>query len=71
MTKTTLITGATAGIGEATARLLAKNGYNLIVTGRRKARLDNLKKDKEDILSLSKELGIYFRLKKNSGIKLL
>jgi len=47
MTKTTLITGATAGIGEATARLLAKNGYNLIVTGRRKARLDNLKKDLE------------------------
>ncbi len=31
-----LITGATAGIGKATAELFAKNGYNLIITGRRK-----------------------------------
>ncbi|MFW5756015.1 MAG: SDR family NAD(P)-dependent oxidoreductase [Tangfeifania sp.] len=43
MKKTALITGATAGIGEATARLLAKNNFNLIVTGRRKDRLEDLK----------------------------
>ncbi|MCD6201369.1 MAG: SDR family NAD(P)-dependent oxidoreductase [Bacteroidales bacterium] len=48
MAKTTLITGATAGIGAATARLLAKNGYDLIITGRRKGRLNNLKKDLEE-----------------------
>ncbi len=48
MKNTALITGATAGIGEATARLLAKNNYNLIITGRRKERLDNLKKELEE-----------------------
>ncbi len=33
------ITGATAGIGKAAAELFAKNRYNLIITGRRKERL--------------------------------
>ena len=37
-----LITGATSGIGEATARLLAGNQFNLILCGRRREKLDKL-----------------------------
>jgi len=53
-----LITGATAGIGKATAELFAKNGYNIIITGRRKERLDEFSTHlkttyKVDVLSLS------------------
>lgn len=43
MKKTILITGATAGIGKATAKIYAKNGWNLILTGRRAERLEELK----------------------------
>jgi len=42
MKKTAIITGATSGIGKACAAMLARNGYNLIITGRRKNRLDEL-----------------------------
>lgn len=37
-----LITGATSGFGEATAKLFAANNYNLIITGRRENRLSDL-----------------------------
>ncbi len=40
--KTALVTGATSGIGEATAKILAKNNFNVIITGRRDDRLGNL-----------------------------
>lgn len=48
MSKLVLITGATAGIGEATAKIFASHHYNLIVTGRREEKLIHLKKMMED-----------------------
>lgn len=43
MKKTALITGATSGIGRATAHEFAKHGINLILCGRRQERLDTIK----------------------------
>jgi NADP-dependent 3-hydroxy acid dehydrogenase YdfG len=42
MQKIVLITGATSGFGLAAARIFAKNGHRLIITGRREERLNNL-----------------------------
>ena len=42
MNKTIMITGATSGFGKAIAVRFAKNGFNIIVTGRRKERIDKL-----------------------------
>lgn len=44
MKKIALVTGATAGFGQAIAIKLAESGYKLIITGRREERLQNLKK---------------------------
>lgn len=41
--KTALITGATSGIGRATAHEFAKHGIKLILCGRRRERLDTIK----------------------------
>src|SRR3954469_2431835 len=56
--KIAFITGATAGIGKSTAEIFAKNGYNIIITGRRKDRLEAFSKQlkenyKIDVLSLN------------------
>ncbi|MGZ5244722.1 MAG: SDR family oxidoreductase [Bacteroidia bacterium] len=42
MGKILLVTGATSGFGKAIAVLFAKNGYNVVINGRRKERLDEL-----------------------------
>lgn len=51
MKKIVMITGATAGFGEATAHEFAKNGYDVIITGRRRERLNALTEE------LSKKYG--------------
>jgi len=45
MSKIAFVTGATSGIGRATALELAKNGYRIIATGRRTERLQELKQE--------------------------
>jgi NADP-dependent 3-hydroxy acid dehydrogenase YdfG len=45
MSKIAFITGATSGIGKATARLFAAQGISLILCGRRQAKLDSLEKE--------------------------
>lgn len=47
MQKIALITGATSGIGRATAITLAEKGLNLIITGRREVHLQTLKTELE------------------------
>jgi len=45
MNRIIMITGATAGFGKATALQFARNGFDIIITGRRKERLDHLERE--------------------------
>lgn len=49
MTKVAFVTGATSGIGRATAFELAKKGYHIIATGRRAERLQELKQELTEV----------------------
>lgn len=56
MKRIAMITGATSGIGEATARLLSKNSFKLIICGRRQDRLKKLQEElsrQTDVTTLS------------------
>lgn len=45
--KTVIITGSSQGIGEATAILFAKKGFNVVLHGRNKEKLESAKKNCE------------------------
>jgi 3-hydroxy acid dehydrogenase/malonic semialdehyde reductase len=66
MIKTIMITGATSGFGRAIAVKFAQNGYNLIVTGRRKERLDEL--ERELIQNKVKVLSLNFDVRNRSAV---
>ncbi|HLG03319.1 MAG TPA: SDR family oxidoreductase [Bacteroidia bacterium] len=62
------ITGATAGFGKATAELFAANGWDLVITGRRKTRLEMMQKQlrekhQTDVLVLA------FDIRNNEEVK--
>lgn len=68
MTKTTLITGATSGIGKACAMRFAALGNKLIITGRRVNRLENLKKEIEDTFHVP-VLILDFDVRNNTAVR--
>jgi 3-hydroxy acid dehydrogenase / malonic semialdehyde reductase len=66
MNKTIMITGATSGFGKAIAVRFAKNGYNIIITGRRKDRLEEL--EKELLLNGNRVLSLNFDVRNQPDV---
>ncbi len=72
MKKNALITGATSGIGKAAAQRFAKEGYNVIITGRRKSILEDLQKQikeqyKVDVLTLNFDVTNFLEVDQHLG----
>ncbi|WP_445757189.1 SDR family NAD(P)-dependent oxidoreductase [Polaribacter sp.] len=63
--KTALITGATSGIGKATAQEFAKHKIRLILCGRREKRLQTLK---EELLKLTEVTTLQFDVSKKEEV---
>ena len=62
-----LITGVTSGIGKASAEIFAKSGYDLIITGRRKDRLNSLSKELQKKFKV-KVLTLNFDVRSNKEV---
>jgi NADP-dependent 3-hydroxy acid dehydrogenase YdfG len=68
MNKTIMITGATTGFGKATAEKFAANGYNIIITGRRKDLLDELE-NKLNAFGTIKVLSLCFDVRRKEEVE--
>ncbi len=68
MTKTILITGATAGFGKAIAVLFASNGWDVIATGRRKERLVQLQTDLQQQYKVAVEI-LHFDVRDKTAVE--
>ncbi len=66
MKQTAFITGATSGIGKATAEIFAKNNIRLILCGRRAERLKELK---EELSKLTEVTTLQFDVSKRSEVE--
>ena len=64
--KTAFITGANSGIGKATAELFAKNKIRLVLCGRRKERLEELK---TNLSKLTQVTTLQFDVSKREEVK--
>lgn len=67
MKQIALITGSTSGIGKACAEKFAKNSYNIIITGRREVRLNDLKKGLESKYNIQ-VLSLCFDIRKKEAV---
>lgn len=66
MNRIALITGATSGIGEATAHLLSKNQFDLILCGRR---VDRLVKMQTELSTLTRVFTLSFDVRDLAAVK--
>jgi len=68
MNKIALITGATSGIGKSCADVFAKNNHDLIITGRRKNRLDKIAQELKAKYGIN-VLPLTFDIRDNEAVK--
>ncbi|MBC5775280.1 SDR family NAD(P)-dependent oxidoreductase [Pontibacter sp. KCTC 32443] len=64
--KIALVTGATSGIGRATAVALAKQGFRIIATGRRKERLEELQ---QELAGITTVLPLLFDVRSKEAVQ--
>ncbi len=65
MSRIALVTGATSGIGLATARILGNNGYDIIICGRREERLKELQ---EELKNVCKTVTLSFDVRDSEAV---
>jgi 3-hydroxy acid dehydrogenase / malonic semialdehyde reductase len=71
MARIALVTGATSGIGRATAMALAKLGFHIIATGRRTDRLRELQQEITEVPVLTLQFDVRDRATVNEAINSL